>query len=168
MRNSIKITAIALAATTMTATPASAAIFEYEMTNGDILTIDTQKNSGTMKGANIDASFTGDFSGFQGGINPSFMLTLTDLTGTRSARGRTGLTPTQCNNGRCHPWMIKSSGDGRINLWSWWGNPIGAGDYITRVDNFRVVDVPAPGVLGLFGLALLALGFGHRPKKAAA
>lgn len=168
--NTLKKTALALAITgsTMAATPASAAIFEYEMTNGDILTINTETNSGTMVGRRINAAFEGDFSTFTGGENPSFMVTLTSLTGTRSTDGQSGLTPTNCNGTRCHPYMLKGNGSGVFNLWSWWGNPVGAGDYKTRIENFRVVDVPAPGMLALFGLALAALGLGRRRRRKAA
>ncbi|MCK0129366.1 PEP-CTERM sorting domain-containing protein [Erythrobacter sp. F6033] len=161
-----KSAAIALAASTMAvAAPASADIFEYEMTNGDILTIDTDTQIGTWKGNKIDVSFTSpEFANFQGGANPSFTYTLTDMTGTRSIRG-TDYTPTRQNGNRFHPWMMKTTRDGRINLWSWWGDPVIAGDYVKRIGDYRVVDVPAPGIVGLLALALAALGFGRRRRK---
>ena len=83
------------------------------------------------------------------------------MSGTRTIRGR-DYTPTRRNGNRFHPWMMKTTGNGSINLWSWWGSPVIAGDYVRRVDDYRVVDVPAPGMLGLFGLALVALGLGRR------
>lgn len=159
----IKATALALAATgAVAAAPASATIFEYEMTDGDIVTINTENGTGSWVGSDIDTQFTGDFSGFTGGRNPSFMFTLTTLTGTREIRGQT-FTPTNRNGNRTHPFMLKSQNKNRsLNLWSWWGDPVVAGDYVRKIKNFRVVDVPAPGMLGLFALALMALGFGRR------
>lgn len=170
MKTITKTAAIALAASTMAvATPASAAIFEYEMTNGDILTINNETGTGTWKGAKIDVTFEGsDLKNFQGGAKPTFKGTLTNLTGLRNING-TDFTPTRQNGNRFHPWMLKTMGDGNINLWSWWGNPVIAGDYVKKVGDFRTVDVPAPGMLGLFGLALVALGLGRRRRiKAAA
>ena len=164
-----KTAAIALVASTMTvAAPASATIFEYTMNDGDVLTIDTANGTGTWIGDDIDTAFTGDFSDFEGGENPSFMFTLTSLTGTREVDGET-YTPTNENGGKSHPYMLKTKNDGeKVNLWSWWGDPVVSGDYVRKITDYRVVDVPAPGVIGLFGLALVALGFGRRRRRKAA
>lgn len=167
MKTMIKSAAIVLAATTMVAAaPSSAAIFEYEMSDGDILTIDTDAGTGTWVGDDMNVAFEGDeLKSFQGGDNPSFMFTLSNMTGTRTING-IDYTPTRQNGNRFHPWMLKTKNNGqRINLWSWWGNPVVAGDYVRGISDFRVVDVPAPGVLGLFGLALVALGLGRRRRR---
>jgi hypothetical protein len=164
-----KNTALAIAAAGMiAAAPASATVFEYTMTNGDIVTIDTANGSGTWKGASIDKTFTGDFSSFQGGPTPSFMGELSSLTGTRIINGKT-VTATTQNGNRFHPFMLKTKDNGmKFNLWAWWGDPVISGDYIQKIGSFKVVppvDVPAPGALGLFGLALVALGFGRRRRR---
>lgn len=165
MKTWFKTAAISIAATSaVIAAPASATIFEYTMGNGDIVTIDSDNGTGSWKGRLIDTEFTGDFSGFTGGATPSFMFTLATLTGERSINGTT-YTPTNVNGTRTHPFMLKSKNSGtKLNLWSWWGDPVVAGDYIRTIAGYRVVptDVPAPGALGLFGLALIALGFGRR------
>lgn len=157
--------AVALAVSSIAvAAPASATVFEYTMTNGDIVTIDTANGTGTWKGTSIDKTFTGDFSTFQGGATPSFMGELTSLTGTRIINGQT-VTATTVNGNRTHPLMLKTKSGNRFNLWAWWGNPVVSGDYVKTIGDFRIVppvDVPAPGVLGLFALALCALGFGRR------
>jgi len=49
--------AAAAAAVTLS-NPAAATIFTYSQTNGDILSINTVTNSGTLTGTNINASFT--------------------------------------------------------------------------------------------------------------
>ena len=169
MKTLFKAAAIAMAASaTITAAPASATIFEYEMTNGDLLTINTDTQSGTWIGRNIDVAFEGaGLANFAGGANPSFSYTLSSMTGTRTIRG-VDYTPTTRNGWRYHPWMIKTNWDGRINLWSWWGDPVIAGDYVRGIAGYRVVDVPAPGVIGLLALALAALGFGRRRRRIAA
>ncbi|MEM1052272.1 MAG: PEP-CTERM sorting domain-containing protein [Pseudomonadota bacterium] len=169
MRNITKGIAIAAATATMAAAaPATAAIFEYEMSDGDILTIDTDKGAGTWIGDDMNVSFEGDdLKSFQGSNNPSFSFTLTNMTGSRTING-IDYTPTTQNGARFHPWMLKTQGNGKINLWSWWGNPVVAGDYVRHISDYRVVDVPAPGILGLFGLALIALGLGRRRNRAKA
>ena len=168
MRTLHKTAALALAASTMAiAAPASATIFEYEMTNGDILTIDTEKKTGTWVGNRIDVQFAGDeLANFPGGATPVFSHLLTSMTGTRTING-TVYTPTRTNGSRYHDWMIKSASSNRINLWSWWGNPVIAGDYVKTIASYRVVDVPAPGMLGLFALALAAIGVGRRRRRKA-
>ncbi|MEM7689523.1 MAG: PEP-CTERM sorting domain-containing protein [Pseudomonadota bacterium] len=166
MKTWFKTTALALAASgAVMAAPASASIFEYTMNDGDILTINTENGTGSWVGDDIDTAFTGDFSGFTGGRKPDFMFTLATLTGTREIKGKT-FTPTNVNGNRTHPFMLKTKNNGqKVNLWSWWGNPVVAGDYIRKIVGYKVVpptEVPAPGALGLFGLALVALGFGRR------
>ncbi len=163
--------AIALAASTMAASaPASATIFEYTMTNGDVLAINTANGTGSWTGEAIKTSFTGDFSSFTGGANPSFKFTLGSLTGTRKINGKT-FTPTNVNGSKSHPYMLKTQGQNKVNLWAWWTNPHSSkifGDYVKTIGEYKVyppVDVPAPGALGLFGLALIALGFGRRRRS---
>ena len=149
------------------AAPASATIFEYTMNDGDILTIATANGTGSWTGDDITANFTGDFSQFQGGANPSFSFTLSTLTGTRDIRGQI-VEATNRNGNRTHPFMLKTKSGNKETLRSWWYAPVIGGDYIRKITHFTVkppVDVPAPGVLGLFGLALIALGFGRRRRN---
>ena len=165
MANWMKTAAIALAASSMgAAAPASATIFEYTMNDGDVLTINTANGTGSWKGSDINTQFTGDFSGFKGGANPSFKFTLTSLTGYRDIKG-VSYTPTNQNGNRTHPFMLKTKNKhSKVNLWSWWGDPVVSGDYIRKIKGYKVkspVDVAAPGVLGLLALALMALGFGR-------
>ncbi|MEM6858743.1 MAG: MYXO-CTERM sorting domain-containing protein [Pseudomonadota bacterium] len=163
-----KTAAIALAASSMAAAaPASATIFEYTMNDGDVLTINTANGTGSWIGDDIKTQFTGDFSNFKGGAHPSFKFTLTTLTGSREIKGVT-FAPTNRNGNRFHPYMLKTQNNKKVNLWSWWGHPVVAGDYIRKIVGYHVVpptDVPAPGVLGLFALALMALGFGRRRRN---
>jgi len=166
-----KTAAIALAASSMAAAaPASATIFEYTMNDGDVLTINTAKGKGSWIGDDIKTKFTGDFSNFKGGANPSFKFTLTSLTGSRDIKGLK-FKPTNRNGNRYHPYMLKTQNHNKVNLWAWWTNPHSSkiyGDYVRKIVGYHVVpptDVPAPGVLGLFALALMALGFGRRRRS---
>lgn len=168
MRNLHKKAAIAIAASAMTfAVPASADIFEYEMTNGDIFTVNTETASGTWKGNSIDVAFSDpSLANFQGGANPSFSFTLANMTGTRTIGG-VDYTPTNVNGTRTHPWMLKTASNNRVNLWSWWGDPVIAGDYVKTIGGYTATPVPAPGMLALFALALAALGVGRRRRRSA-
>lgn len=145
--------------------PAAAALFTYTQTNGDILTIDNVAGSGSLKGAAIDTTFTSDgFKNFQGGANPgSLMYTLSSLDGTRTIGG------VQYTDNTSHTQKLIFSNSGRVNLWSYWGNPVRGGDYVTNIGGYTpppVVPVPAPGIIGLFGLGLAGIAFGRRRKKA--
>lgn len=158
------------AAGLMTATPASAAIYEYTMTNGDVLTIDNETLTGTFVGATIDATFTSaSFATFSGGAAPRFSYILDSLDGTRLINGQT-VTDNPKNIDTTHPQVLKalatSNGGTKFNLWAWWGDPIIGGDYVRHVASYA--QVPAPGMLALFGLALGALGWRRRRKAAAA
>ena len=156
------IIAAAAIATVATATPASADLFSYSQTNGDVLTIDTRNNSGTIIGRDISASFSGDFSNFTGGANPTGKFLIDNLQGTRNVNG----VSVQPNPQRQQSIMFGA--DGRTNLWSSWGDPVIGGDYITFIDSLvqsPSTSVPAPGMLGLFGLGLAGLGFARSRRK---
>ncbi len=166
MARHTKSVAAAIALATLTAgAPASATIFQYDMTNGDVLTIDTEAQSGSWKGAGIDATFTSpDFANFQGGENPRFAATLTSLDGTRIING-VAYTDNPKNINTTHPQKLYARGND-FNLWAWWGDPIRGGDYIKKIGGFTATEVPAPSMLALLAIALAALGFGRRRRTA--
>ncbi|WP_438726570.1 PEP-CTERM sorting domain-containing protein [Parasphingorhabdus sp. DH2-15] len=161
----IAITLAAAASTVAIATPASADLFTYTQTNGDILTVDTHNNRGSLVGRNINATFTGDFSGFTGGAAPTGRFALDSVSGTRQF-GSISAAP---NANRQQFLIFGQRGDPtRTNLWTSWGNPVIGGDYISFIGGFSQspsTPVPAPGMLGLFGLGLAGLGFAHGRRK---
>lgn len=167
MKKLAKTTAVALAVgAAAAATPASAAIFEYDLTGGGThtLTIDTEARTGSLTGDIVNATFESpDFADFEGGAVPSLNATLTSITGTRIVRGNL----VEIASDPRHPEMlIAELGGTRWNLWANWGTPIVAGDFRRGVGGFTAV--PAPGMLGLFGLALMAIGLGGRRRRKAA
>ena len=155
--------AVAVAAATV-AVPASAAIFEYTMTNGDVLSIDTDTSSATFTGATINATMTSAaFADFTGGENPSFMFVLDSLDGTRLINGQQ-VTDNPRFIDTTHPQLLKTIGNDRVNLWAWWGNPITGGDYVRTIQSYSA-QVPEPGALGLMALGLGGMAFARRRRR---
>ena len=154
-------------AAAIAATPASAAIYEYTMTNGDVLTIDTDTSSATFEGNRINASMTSsDFATFTGGAMPIFSFVLDSLDGTRLINGA-WVTDNPLYVDTTHPQKLISYGpgrNGRVNLWAWWGDPIIGGDYITYIESYNA-QVPEPGALGLVALGLGGMAFARRRRK---
>ncbi|MEE9432955.1 MAG: PEP-CTERM sorting domain-containing protein [Sphingorhabdus sp.] len=180
-----KLIATALFGATMltAATSASATTYIYKQNNGAVLTLDTANNRGTLIGRDINVSFTSsDLANFTGGAKPSGSFTLDNLDGYRKIRGR------RYYDNPSHTQKLIISDNGRTNLWSHWGTTPRYGDYITYVRKYYPpttgssggststggstgggstggTDVPAPGMLALFGLGAGALAFRRRRNK---
>jgi len=125
------ITAIVLGASTS----AYASVHSYYLNNGSTLTINTATGQGSVIGRNIDATFTGDFSSFTGGENPSrISIPIDNLNGTRVIRGRTlNVTP---ENTADHPYSLNFDNNGNINLWARWGGGNRYGDYLSSTTGY--------------------------------
>jgi hypothetical protein len=163
------------------ATPASAAMHYYNMTNGDTLTINTTTASGTWIGKAINASFTSSaLSTFSGGLSTNFMATLTSLTGTRTEHGRTyTANPVSFNNRAVLDFDAVANGSA-VNLWAVWTAECGCtlcDAYEGSVNGYGTssggsstggTDVPAPAMTLLFGLGALGLAYRARMVKARA
>ena len=161
MNTFTKTAAIAIAAGSLSAAaPASAAIFEYHLEGGGnhVLTINTDTQTGSLTGNVVNATFASpDFADFEGGETPELAAMLTEISGTRLVRGNL----VEVSSNPRHPEKLLAEQNGtRWNLWANWGDPIVAGDFRRDIGSFTAV--PAPGMLGLFGLALIAMGFGRR------
>lgn len=163
------ILAIAAASAVASLAPATASanIFTYNMTNGDVLEINTDTSSALFQGTNINARMTSDsFANFAGGSKPSFNFVLDSLSGKRLIRGQ-WVEPNPVNSTTTHPQLLKGYGDGKFNLWAYWGDPIIGGDYISWQESYTSsggTSVPAPGMLGMMALALGGLFWGRRRK----
>ena len=149
------------------ATPASAAIYEYTMTDGSVLAINTDTSSATFSGNTINTTMTSSsFASFTGGAMPVFSFVLDSLDGTRLINGR-WVTDNPLFADTTHPQKLISYGSGsggRVNLWAWWGDPIIGGDYITYIASYRA-DVPEPGALGLMALGLGGVAIARRRRR---
>lgn len=152
------------------ANPASAAVYNYTMTNGDVLSISSTTQSATFTGATINATMTSAaFAGFVGGAAPTFTAVLNSLDGTRLING-SWMTDNPLYSTTTHPQKLIISGP-CINLWAWWGNPIVGGDYLTGIKSYSVSPdpVPEPEMLGLLAASLGGLALiRHRRRKTVA
>ena len=146
------------------ATPASAAIYEYTMTNGSVLSINTDTSSATFTGTDINTTMTSaSFATFTGGAMPVFSYVLDSLDGTRLINGRL-VTDNPLYVDTTHPQKLIFERTGDVNLWAWWGDPIIGGDYITHIASYRA-DVPEPGALGLMALGLGGVAIARRRRR---
>lgn len=165
------------------AVPASADLYEINMSDGSRVHIDTGTQIGKWIGAGINATFTGEglsnFSlavpeGGEGIRGADYGITLTpDSTFTR---GGTTYFPTSVHPQRFKTGAATGHGDFGVMLWSYWG-PAGCatctdiGDYVVYANGWSSAvgsttsggtDVPEPGVMGLMGLGVLGMAFGRR------
>lgn len=174
---------------------AYATVHTYSLDNGTILTVNSATGQGSAVGRDINATFTGDFSGFAGGSNPvGISIPIDNLQGTRVINGRT--IPATPENAADHPYRLNFNG--RVNLWARWGGGNRYGDYVASPTGYTFTpassstssgglsstggvsststggtggstgggtDVPAPGALLLFGLGAAGLAFGNRRRK---
>jgi len=164
-----------LAATAAAASPASAAIYNYDayINNGigtANVTVDSTAGTATYSGRNIDLTVTSDkLKSFSGATNRSTYLA-SDISGTFTRYGRTynayqSTTPKYT--------QIALGGNSNF-LWTYgrdrWGRTFdfdgkGTLKYTGSTGGSTGgTPVPAPGVLGLFGLGLAGLAFGRRRK----
>lgn len=159
-----------LAAVAASATvPASATVYNYTMSNGDVLSINSGTATGTWKGALIDTSFASpQFASFTGGQSLShYMADLNSISGYITINGKNesfSLTPS-------HPPMLILDG-AKATLWATWGTPPVGGDYIRTIDGYTTstssggTDVPAPAMPIALGLGAVALAWRGRRVKA--
>ena len=173
-----KILAAALALAGMASvTPASAAVYNYNMSNGAVMTIDTTAMTGSMIGTGINATFSGaGLASFAGGFDlPSFMTNISiDPTSTRTVSGVT-YSPNQ-NHQQMLETGAAAGGTNKVNLWSYWGtqacpscqNPLG--DYVVTAVSSSTggTSVPEPDMLGVMAAGLFGLGLARRRRSAAA
>ncbi len=108
---------------------AYATVHTYSLDNGTILTVNSATGQGSAVGSDINATFTGDFSGFTGGESPSrISIPIDNLQGTRVVNGIT--IPATDESIADHPYSLNFNLSGDVNLWARWGGGNQYGDYV--------------------------------------
>lgn len=157
------------------ATPASAGIFKYNLSNGGTLTIDSTAMTGSLIASDINATFSGaGLASFTGGFNiPTFGTNITiDPSSWRIVNGVTyvpNMNHQQMLETGNYPGMW-GAGTNQINLWSYWGTQACPtcnvlGDYLATATGYSTsggTSVPEPGVAGLMALGLAGMAFARR------
>lgn len=137
----------ALAATTaFIASPASAETFVYTQDNGNVLTIDTTTQTGSIIGPDRNITFTSsDFANFEGGNNASGSFNISiDPSSTVSSGTEFNTGRPIANDGtvyspvRRHAETLRFEGNGRYSVWAVWegNNGISLGDEFFSFDSF--------------------------------
>lgn len=162
-----------LAATITAAAPASAAIYNYDayISNGignANIAIDSSAGTATYSGRNIDLTVSSNkLKGFTGATKKTTYLA-SDISGTFSRYGRTynafhstrpKYTQISLGNNFNFLWTYGRDRWGRIYDFDGKGNLKYTG---STGGSSGGTPVPAPGILGLFGLGLAGLAFGRR------
>lgn len=165
------------------AIPANATIYTYRQADNNVLTINTATGTGTLVGAGINLSFTSAaFRTFTGGAAPSGTFAIDTIQGTRVVNGVT-TTAVDVDRER-----LTFQTNGSTSLWFQTVDPRGnraSNDITSRTVQFvpppptgstgggvgggstggGPTDVPAPGMLALFGLGAAAVAIGRRRRK---
>lgn len=165
------------------AVPAHATIYTYRQSNDNVLTINTATGTGTLVGTSVNLSFTSAaFRTFTGGAAPSGTFTIDSIQGTRTVNGVTS-NAVDVNTDR-----LTFQTNGSTSIWFQTVDPNGrriGNDVTSRTVQFvpppptgstggstgggstggGPTDVPAPGMLALFGLGAAAVAIGRRRRK---
>jgi len=170
MRHSLLVTAsfIGLVA----ANPAYAAVYSYTANNGDVLTVDTVRMTGSLIGTNIHATFSGQsLASFDGsGGFPRLLSSIRIDPGSWLEAEIPGgdLVRFQVNYNIAQTLETGLDSPTTIKIWTFWGsfgcpNCNYKGAYSTNLPaNGGGTRVPEPGMAGLVALGLAGAYYARR------